>query len=290
MAKSKTGQQRELILELLRKNRGAVVGLAELAAHVKLPPAQVLTILGQLKDEVECVSKATMHEEASMRWTDVDSKWKLKGPAPAKPPIAWPARPAATDPAAAANATADELRARLGGGTGRERLLAAAWAGHAPAREAAGDAPSPPDDLEAWALGFLRFPKPAAVVAAHAAVRAALAPHEAMLRMDSRPRRAHDAVGAWLASPSRDGATACTAAGIQAEKSAESVGPRAPKFAAAARAAYHAALLAWSVESGADPARQEAAARDAIRAAANAAEPSAIRDAVREAVVAWALA
>ena len=80
MAKSKTSEARRQILDLLAKSGRAVVGVEEIAAHVKLPKAQVLTILGQLKGEVECVSRATMHESASMKWHDVDSKWRLAKP------------------------------------------------------------------------------------------------------------------------------------------------------------------------------------------------------------------
>ena len=77
MGKSQTAIQRQQIVEILKKAKGAAVSLADLAGQLRVPKEQVLTLLGQLKGQVECVSKATMEEGASMKWTDVDSKWRI---------------------------------------------------------------------------------------------------------------------------------------------------------------------------------------------------------------------
>jgi hypothetical protein len=77
VGKSQTALQRQQILDLLGKHKGAALSLADLAGQLRLQKEQVLTLLGQLKGQVECVSKATMEEGASMKWTDVDSKWRL---------------------------------------------------------------------------------------------------------------------------------------------------------------------------------------------------------------------
>lgn len=77
MGKSHTALVRKEILALLGRGRGAVVGVNEIARHVRMEPQQVLTVLGQLKGQVECVSRATQESEASMKWSAVDSKWRL---------------------------------------------------------------------------------------------------------------------------------------------------------------------------------------------------------------------
>lgn len=69
---------------------------------------------------------------------------------------------------------AEWLAGRVRAGTlGRERLLLAAYCGHRPARLAAPEAPSAPDDLDAWVLGLRRWrtaPARAALAAARQVV------------------------------------------------------------------------------------------------------------------------
>ncbi|MBX3468526.1 MAG: hypothetical protein KF878_16760 [Planctomycetes bacterium] len=77
MGKSQTAAAKQEILRLLGRAKGAVLGVNELARQLRMEPQQVLTLLGQLKGQVECVSKATMESRASMKWEDVDSKWRL---------------------------------------------------------------------------------------------------------------------------------------------------------------------------------------------------------------------
>src|SRR5262249_19406408 len=132
---SKVADQKKQILEVLAKARGAAVSLSEIALRTRISNQQVLTLLGQLKGEVECVSRATMESTAGMKWEDVDSKWRIAGTA-AKAPTKWPPRPGT---APFGSETAAELKERVKRGKLKEsRLLLAAYLGHEGAREALG--------------------------------------------------------------------------------------------------------------------------------------------------------
>src|SRR2546423_6846175 len=105
------------------------MALSEIAMRVQLAPQQVLTLLGQLKGEVECASRATMESNVSMKWEDVDSKWRIAGAGPAKAPVKWPPRPGSVP---FGSETVAQLEERLRKGKlARDRVVLAAWLGHA---------------------------------------------------------------------------------------------------------------------------------------------------------------
>src|SRR5271167_3683493 len=108
------------------------MSLSDIALQVGLPAKQILTLLGQLQGTVECVSKATMESTVSMKWEDVDSKWRIAGDAATKAPIKWPPRPGSVPFGSETQAQLEERVAK--GKLTLDRVVLAAWLGHEGAR------------------------------------------------------------------------------------------------------------------------------------------------------------
>jgi hypothetical protein len=278
MAKSQTALVKQQILALLGKSRSAVMGLSEIAGHVKLPPQQVLTLLGQLKGEVECTSKATMEEGASMKWTDVDSKWRLAKMAPREAPK-WPPRPGAKP-----------LKERLQAGTLQyERLVLAGYLGSPEARDALGEkAPAEVADLATWLRGLVRWGEVALVRAALAAVDRALVTYEKAVPGDDRPGRVAKAALAWCAAPGRDAAALATGTALAAEKAIEET--RIEPARTAAGAAAKLGILASAAEAKTElPRLAEMVVEIVGLASRSIPQPGSLRGVIRDELVPWAL-
>lgn len=281
MAKSASADQKQKILEVLKKNRGAAMALGDIAGAVGLQPQHVLTLLGQMKGEVELVAKATMESGASMKWSEVDSKWRLAGSGGAKAPVQWKPRP---ETAPFGSEPAAELAERLKRNRlSPDRCALAAWLGHPGAREALGAKALPEaPDLAAWFQGFLRWGEERRIRALAAATRKALAAFEAALPGDPRPRRAIEAALATLKSGPVPGAAQ------QAEKAAAEV-PEGPARAGA-MAASRLAVLATTAEAKITKAQQvEDLVAEVARALAAAAPEADLRAAVQAELGSWAL-
>ncbi len=76
MAKGQAARSRQAVVDFLVANKG-VATLGAIARAVGLKPEQLKTVMGQLKGQVECASKAGMDSEKSMNWFHVDSRWRL---------------------------------------------------------------------------------------------------------------------------------------------------------------------------------------------------------------------
>jgi hypothetical protein len=284
MAKGKAAEQKQRILEFMKKSRGAAVSLSDIALHAQLPSGQVLTLLGQLKDQVECVSRATMESHVSMKWEDVDSKWRLLASSGAKAPVKWPPRPGSLP---FGTETAAELEARMKSGKlARDRAGIAAWLGHAGAREALGTlAPPVPPDLAAWLSGFVRWKEATRVRALGGATRRALAAFEAVRPGDERPRRAVEAALSYARGEGAPGRATGTA--LEVEKAASEVPEGAARFAA--MAAFRLGILVAASEAKKPAADLDALAAEVTGALVLALSEEEIRAAVREELGGWAL-
>lgn len=246
MGKVDNADQKKRIVELLKKNTTAAMSLSEIALLVRLPSQQVLTLLGQLKGEVECVSRATMESSVSMKWEDVDSRWRAVGGGSTKAPIKWPPRPGS---APFGSETAAQLKERLKKGKlTQDKLLLAAWLGHAGAREALGPkAPPETDDLTAWLLGLVRWNQPVRVRGLAAAASKALAAFGAARPEDERPKRAIEAALAFAKSPGDAAAQLATGTALGAEEAAKDA-PEGPARGAATLA-YRIGILVAAVSA-----------------------------------------
>ncbi len=283
---SKTADQKKQILEVLKKARGAAVSLSDIALHTRIPNHQVLTLLGQLKGEVECVSRATMESTVSMKWEDVDSKWKIAGTA-AKAPVKWPARPGT---APFGSETADELKDRVKRGKlKQDRLLLAAYLGHEGARAVLGDrAPEIPGDVAAWLLGLVRWKEEVRVRGLAAAARKALAVFEAARPDDPRPRKA---IEASLAYGKQSGglmtASHATGTALGAEEAAKEA-PEGPARAAA-QAAFRLGILVSAIEAEKPADALATLAAEVAREVGAALSADEVRSAVKDELGPWAL-
>jgi hypothetical protein len=235
----KTGDQKQQILEVLKKARGAAMSLSDIAIQVRAKPQQVLTLLGQLKGEVECVSRATMESTASMKWEDVDSKWKLAGVA-AKAQVKWPPRPGSVPFGSESRASLEERLKK--GKLSQDRVALAAWLGHEGALPLSKG--GPPADLSLFFLGLSRWKEEVRIRGLAAAAEKALAVFEAARPGDARPRKAVEAVFAWTKKSAAVGVARGTALG--AEEAAKEAPEGAPR--AAASAAFRLGILASAIE------------------------------------------
>ncbi|HZV00343.1 MAG TPA: hypothetical protein VFF73_26730 [Planctomycetota bacterium] len=280
MAKGQTAEQKQRLLEILKKARGAAVSLSDLALYSGIPAHQVLTLLGQLGDQVECASRATMESHASMKWEDVDSTWRIKGVA-AKAPVKWPPRPGTVP---FGSETAADLETRMKRGKlAHDNVVLAAWLGHAGAREVLGaKAPAEVADLGEWFAGFRRWKTPVLVRALAAATRRALAAFDAARPGDERPQRAVTAAFAYAKEGGKAGRPTGTALG--AEEAAKEA-PEGPARAAATAAARLGILIA-AIEAGKPT---EALVAEVAGAVMQALPDADARAAVREELGAWAL-
>jgi hypothetical protein len=212
-----------------------------------MPAPQVLTLLGQLKDQVECTSRATMESSASMKWEDVDSKWRLKGVA-AKAPIKWPPRPGQA-PAVAETAAQLEERIRTNK-VSHERVVLAAYLGHAGAREALGaKAPEVPTSLVEWVRGLKRgSDEKLRLRALVALAKRALVVFEEANPGDGRARRAVDAADAYAKNPGRAAAALGTGTALAAEEASHAA--TTERAGAAAMAAVKCGILVAALDAG----------------------------------------
>jgi len=281
---SKAGDQKQRILEVLKKARGAAVSLSDIALHARLPAQQVLTLLGQLKGEVECVSRATMESTVSMKWEDVDSKWKIKG-GPAKAPVKWPPRPG-TVPFGSETAAQLEERVKRGK-LAQDRVTLAAWLGHEGAREVLGAKAPAPVELPAFLAGLSRWKEAVRVRGLAAAVLRALAAFESARPGDERPRRAANAALSWGKGEAKASAGLATGTALGAEEAAK----EAPEGAgrSAALAAARLGILVSAIEAGKPASDIEALVAEVARELAAALPEADVRSAVKEELGAWAL-
>jgi hypothetical protein len=280
MAKGQTAEQKQRLLEILKKGRGAAVSLSDLALYSGIPAHQVLTLLGQLGDQVECASRATMESHASMKWEDVDSTWRIKGVA-ANAPVKWPPRPGTVP---FGSETAADLETRMKRGKlVHDNVVLAAWLGHAGAREVLGaKAPAVVADLGEWLAGFRRWKPPVLVRALAAATRRALASFTSARPGDERPLRAVEAASAYAKDGGKAGRPTGTALG--AEEAAKEA-PEGPARSAATAAARLGILIA-AIEAGKPT---EALVAEVAGAVAQALPDADARAAVKEELGAWAL-
>lgn len=282
---SKTADQKKLILEVLKKARGAAVSLSDIALHTRLQNQHVLTLLGQMMGEVECVSRATMESTVSMKWEDVDSKWKIAG-TKAAAPVKWPPRPGS---APFGSETKDQLQERVKRGKLKEdRLLLAAWLGHGGAREALGaraldEAPT----LAAWLSGLSRWKEEVRIRGLAAAARGALPAFETARPGDERPRRAVEAALAYAKATKNASVGLATGTALGAEEAAK----EAPEGAAraAATAAYRLGILVSAIEAGKAGPERETLVAEIARELAVALPDADLRAAVKDELGAWAL-
>ncbi len=282
---SKAADQKKQILEVLKKARGAAVSLSEIALHTRIANQQVLTLLGQLKGEVECVSRATMESTVSMKWEDVDSRWRIAGTA-AKTATKWPPRPGS---APFGTETAPQLQERVKRGKLKEsRLLLAAYLGHEGAREVLGSrAPAAPVELGPWLDGLLRWGEETRIRGLAAAARKALAVFETARPGDERPRRAVEAALAYGKGAMTASTGHVTGTALGAEEAAREV-PAGPAQAAAT-AACRLGILVSALEAGKPAAELETLVSEVARELAITLPETEARLAVREELGSWAL-
>lgn len=282
---SKTQEQKQRILEALQKARGAAVSLGDLAIQTRLPSHQVLTLLGQLKDQVECASKATMESTVSMKWEDVDSRWRLKG-VEKKAANKWPPRPGSVP---FGSETAPSLEERVKRGKLKEdKLLLAAWLGHEGATQALGSrASAAPSELGPWLVGLGRWKDEVRVRGLAAAARKALDVFAAAKPGDERPRRAVDAALNWAKGSQNASAALATGTALGAEEAAK----EAPEGAAraAANAAFRLGILVSAIDAAKKPAELEALVLEVGRELVAALGEQEVRGAVRDELGPWAL-